>query len=159
MRRGAFALLAEGQKEKAVQLTDQYFEAFPEMNFPYDYRTLTMLDVYFQAGEYEKAKPHMELLAQNTYDFLEYIDSLDQSTLNSYEGEFGAFFNVMERLLNEASQAGDSAFRQELDNLFGSLSFFNEVNAPNMPGTPQILDTPQDTGPQPVSIDPSELNQ
>ncbi|PHN05449.1 glycosyltransferase family 117 protein [Flavilitoribacter nigricans] len=156
MRRGAFAMLAEGKKEQAIQLVDQYFEAFPAMNFPYDYRTLTMLDVYFQAGEYEKAKPHMEILAQSTYDFLEYIDSLDQATLNSYEGEFGAFFNVMERLLNEASRAGDSAYRQELNNLFGSLSFFNEVNAPDMPATPQVLDTPQDTAPQPISIDPSD---
>ena len=156
MRRGAFALLAEGKREKATQLVDQYFEAFPAMNFPYDYRTLTMLDVYFQADEYAKAKPHMEILAQNTYDFLEYIDSLDPSTLNSYEGEFGAFFNVMERLLNEASRAGDSAYRQQLDNLFGSLSFFNEVNAPNMPATPQVLDTPQDTAPQQISIDPSD---
>lgn len=155
MRRGAFALLAAGQKEKAVQLVDQYFEAFPAMNFPFDYRTLTMLDVYFQANEYERAKPYVEILAQNTYDHLRYIDSLDQSTLNSYEGEFGAYFNVMERLLNEATRAGDTAYRQELDNLFGGLSFFDEVNAPNMQ-LPQVLDTPPDTSPQQISIDPAD---
>lgn len=158
MRRGAFALLSEGKKDKAMQLVDQYFEAFPAMNFPYDYRTLTMLDVYFQAGEYQKAKPYMEQLAQNTYDHLQYIDSLDQETLNSYEGELGAFFNVMERLLNEASSAGDAEFRKQLDELFGGLSFYKEVNAPNMQ-IPQMLDTPQDTGPQPVSIDPSDASE
>lgn len=155
MRRGAFALLAEGKKDKAIQMVDQYFEAFPAMNFPYDYRTLTMLDVYLQANEYERAKPHMQILAQNTYEHLKYIDSLNQSTLDSYESELGAFFNVMERLLNEASRAGDTAFRQELDGLFGGLSLYNEVNAPNVQ-MPQILDTPPDTSPQPVSIDPSE---
>lgn len=156
MRRGAFALLAEGKKEESMQLVDQYFEAFPNMNFPYDYRTLTMLDVYFQAGEYERAKPYMEVLAQNTHDFLKYIDSLDEDTLNSYEGEFGAFFNVMERLLNEATTAGDTEYRKQLDDLFRDLSMYSQVNAPSMP-PPQVFDTEPDTGPQTISIDPSEL--
>ena len=157
MRRGAFALLAEGQKEKSMQLVDQYFKSFPAMNFPYDYRTLTMLDVYLQAGEYERAKPHMQILAQNTFDQLEYIDSLgdDQETLNSYEGELGAFFNVMERLLSETSRAGDTAFRQELDNLFGSLSLYGQIQQQN-PQPPQVLDTPTDTGVQTISVDPNE---
>jgi hypothetical protein len=156
MRRGAFALLAEGKKDKSMELVDQFFEAFPNMNFPYDYRTLTMLDVYFQAGEYERAKPYMEILAQNTYDFLEYIDSLDQETLDSYESEFGAYFSVMERLLNEATSAGDTEYRKQLDELFGSLSFYNQVNAPSMP-PPRVMDTAPDTGPQTISIDPGAV--
>ena len=55
MRRVSFELLRDGEKEKAMTLVDKYFESFPHKNFPYDYRTMMMLDVMYQANEYQKA--------------------------------------------------------------------------------------------------------
>ena len=69
--------------ERATDLIDKYFEVFPHMNFPYDYRTMYMLSVYFQAGAYDKAKPHLEILARETADRTarrtELLDGIEKS--------------------------------------------------------------------------------
>ncbi|MEO1626832.1 MAG: DUF2723 domain-containing protein, partial [Bacteroidota bacterium] len=41
--RASRTLLDQGQKDKAVQLVDQYFAAFPHMNFPYDANTILFI--------------------------------------------------------------------------------------------------------------------
>ncbi len=62
----AWGLNDKGQKDKAVAIIEKYLQAFPEMNFPYDWNTMQMLNVMIQAGGYEKAKPHLERPANET---------------------------------------------------------------------------------------------
>lgn len=120
MRRVSFELLRDGQKDKAMALVDKYFESFPHKNFPYDYRTMMMLDVLYQANEYQKAKPHMEILAQETLDYLEYYTSiLDNKNFQaSYADQYSLRNRDMERLLEEAQRQNDTEFLQKWEPLF-----------------------------------------
>ncbi|NET39288.1 MAG: DUF2723 domain-containing protein, partial [Cyanothece sp. SIO1E1] len=105
---------------KAMALVDKYFESFPHKNFPYDYRTMMMLDVLYQANEYQKAKPHMEILAQETLDYLEYYTSiLDNKNFQaSYADQYSLRNRDMERLLEEAQRQNDTEFLQKWEPLF-----------------------------------------
>ncbi|GAB5551736.1 MAG: DUF2723 domain-containing protein [Saprospiraceae bacterium] len=121
MVRTGEALNREGKQEQAVALGDQYFEAFPNFNFPYDYQTAYMLDVYIRAGAYEKAKPHLDILANNILDELEFYGSLSPQVLqSSYAQQQRYAQTTASSLLSFAQQADDQESLQRYQALFGS---------------------------------------
>ena len=121
MVRTGEALNREQKQDQAIALGDQYFEAFPNFNFPYDYQTAYMLDVYIRAGAYEKAKSHMDILANNTLDELEFYASLSPRVLQSSYAQQQRFAqNTASTLLSFAQQADDQETLQRYQALFGS---------------------------------------
>ncbi len=130
-RRAAMDLLAKGEEDKAVELVDKYFEAFPHMNFPYDYKVMYMVQVYIQAGQYEKAKPHLQTLANETLQQLNFFYSLDQDVLNSsFRNQFDLFNNLKEDMIRTVSRAGDTEFEEELRTMFEPYRIQNTENTP-----------------------------
>ncbi|MEL7426831.1 MAG: DUF2723 domain-containing protein, partial [Bacteroidota bacterium] len=122
MQRGALALLEEGDRDRAVALVDEYFDAFPDMNFEYNIHAAYMLGIYSQADAYDKAKPHMQILARNIEQRLDYFMSLDDGVLQrSYGTDFQASIAVADRLVAYATRAGDTDYVNELRSVFGSF--------------------------------------
>ncbi len=129
IRRAALQLIAAGKKDKAIALADKYFEAFPHMNFPYDYRTMYMLTVYFSADAYEKAKPHMKILAEELAQQLNYYASVSTNIFTaSFEREAGISRQMANALYIEATKAKDDKFAEELQQLF--KGYLDERPAP-----------------------------
>jgi hypothetical protein len=127
MRRTAMEMLRRGERERAIELADKYFEGFPHMNFPYDYRAFTMIQVYLQAGDYDRAKPHLEILAGEIADQLEFFESIDSNVLqNSFPNDYGLSMQLMDQLLRIAEDEGDTEFLQRLEGLFAPF----QVNMP-----------------------------
>lgn len=119
IRRTAYQMLRENDKERAVNLTDKYFEAFPNMNFEYDYRTWPMIGVYLQSDAYDKAKPYIRQLALNTTDNLEYYLSLDERIIeSSFRAEAALSYSTLESILREVQRQKDTEFLAELEGLF-----------------------------------------
>ena len=119
MRRAALRMLQEGKRQQAVDLIDKYFEAFPDMNFPYDYRAYYMISVYLQADAYDKAKPHMAILANEVADHLRFYNSIDPAVLeSSFETDYLLAMRTKDDLIRDASQNHDTEFVQELQALF-----------------------------------------
>jgi hypothetical protein len=119
IRRAAYQLLRENNNANAIELTDKFFEAFPNMNFAYDYRTWPMIGVYLQSNAYDKAKPHIETLAKNTADNLEYYLSLSEEIIeSSYRSETMLSYNTMESIVQEVSRRNDPAFLKQIQDLF-----------------------------------------
>lgn len=119
VRRAAMQALNENKTEMAVAMVDRYFEAFPAMNFTYDFRTFYMLGVYLQAGEYAKAKPHLEILSNELTDRLRFYNSLDPNVIqSSFDTDYALSYQTMENVINVVRQAGDQEFLQKLEGLF-----------------------------------------
>ena len=119
MLRTAETFVRQGNMEKAVDLAEKYLEVFPHMNFPYDYRTMRLLDVMVVAGAYEKAKPHLDILAEETLAHLRFYNSLDQDDLEAGFGQdFGLAMRTKDDLITAAERGGDAAFKQQLENMF-----------------------------------------
>ncbi len=120
MRRAALQFIAEGKKDKAVALADRYFESFPHRNFPFDYRTMYMLTVYFQADAYEKAKPYVETLAKELSDNLNYYYSVDQRIFtNSFERDAEASAQAAQVIFLEADKAKDEEMLKKMRDWLG----------------------------------------
>jgi hypothetical protein len=119
IRRAAGAFLEAGDNKKAIAMIDEYFKRFPHMNFPYDYRTYYMLDVYFQAGVYQKAKPIMQILAKETAQYLKFLQDQDPDVIQtSYQTQKELNTRTMDFLLRDAAQYKDEKFLAELNKMF-----------------------------------------
>ncbi len=133
MVRSAESFMKKGEKGKAVQMADQFFAAFPNMNFRFDFQALQMLDIYIEAGAYEKAKPHIVEMANETDEYLRFFNSIDTKTRLSGDG-FGRenrFYDgqydkngrqvspgAKDQLIQFAKRGGDKELEDELRNKF-----------------------------------------
>jgi hypothetical protein len=118
IRRAAFDLIGKGQNPKAIDLIDAYFKGFPANNFPYDYRSYYMIEGYIAAGAFDKAKPHLEILAKETGEKLRFFSSLKQEMISSsFNNEFMLFNRIKGDLVNSASRIGDNEFVTRLEKL------------------------------------------
>lgn len=122
MLRGAQELMKYDQS-KAIALADKYFEGFPNMNFPYDDSIFPFIQMYYQAGEMEKAKKHMRILAEVSAERLNFFDGMDEDIRdNSFRREYVLALRGANNALNSVNNLGDPAFATEMNNLLGSWS-------------------------------------
>ncbi len=122
MVRTAFKLIGEGEKDKSIKLMDQFFTAFPDMNFPYNFETWSNIGVYLAADAYDKAKPHMKILAKRLQQDLLYYTSLDQETLeSSFYREYYFSRRAAQDMIDEATRRGDTEYAKELKEMFSGF--------------------------------------
>lgn len=127
IRRAAMQFLEEGQNEKAVAMADKYFQAFPNMNFPFHYQTLFILDAYWRANAYDKAAPIMEQLAKNVDDKLDFYDSIDDNTLaTSYQEDYRQSTVIMQRLLQEVDRSQNEELKARIRAIFAEHLYLVE---------------------------------
>lgn len=119
IERTAYTYLAEGENQKAVDLAEKYFEAFPHMNFPYDARILNLLRIYEQAGAYGQSKKHIEILADETEQFLKFYQSLSREDFNKgFAEDQRTALQVIGELERLATSNADTEFLNELKSRF-----------------------------------------
>lgn len=119
--RAARRMNDKGEKDKAVELIEKYLAAFPHFNFPYDWNTMQMLNVMINAGAYDKAKPHLETLAEETRQHLKFYNSIDPSFTDpngDFEQDYALAINAKEGLLRAVRNQGDDEFLQKLEEMF-----------------------------------------
>jgi hypothetical protein len=117
--RAALDLAKKGDKDRAVKLLDKNFEAFPNMNFPYNAQTMYFIDAYVQAGAYENGKKHIKILAQNLFENLTFYNGLKQEDKRgTFQQDFMQDLQTKEQLLNLVGQMKDTAYKAELDKMF-----------------------------------------
>ena len=82
---------------------------------------MQILNAMIQAGGYEQAKPHMEVLAEEMVDWLEFLESIDPE-LSALSGDFGQDYglaiNSKEALIRAATRAEDQEFVDRLEEMF-----------------------------------------
>jgi len=114
-------LMEKGDTEKALAVGDQYFAAFPDMNFPFFYQTLLMLQPYFQAEQTERVRPVIEQLARNTADRLDFYDSLTEEQRQiSYPGEVARGRAIVQSLLQQVRRPGREDLKATIEQILGN---------------------------------------
>jgi len=111
--------LKHGDKEKALALAKKYLEVFPDMNFPYDYRTMRFLSLMVEAGAYEETKPHLKKLANRLENMLTFYFSLDDRDLEAgFSQDLGLTLRTKDDLVALVKKQEDDAFATELEKQF-----------------------------------------
>jgi hypothetical protein len=121
--RSAEEMLAEGKNQEAIDITDAYFKGFPNMNFPYDARTLPHINIYIRAGALDKAKEHIRILAQVSKEYMEFFNSLDEDDLKAgFNLDYRLTTSAVSEILKVSKNLKDDAFAQEMETLLGQYA-------------------------------------
>ena len=114
----------KGQKEKAGALIEKYLQSFPNYNFTYDWNTMQMLNIMINAGAFDKAKPHLEILAKETADKLAFYRSIDPSMIDkggSFEQDYGLAMNTKDIILSTVKGKNDEEFSKKMEAMFSFM--------------------------------------
>jgi hypothetical protein len=113
-------MMEEGKTKEAVEITDKFFEGFPNMNFPYDARIMPHINIYVRAEEYEKAKFHIRILAKEMAEYMVFFDSIDEDDLKSgFNLDYRLANSAISEILKVSKGMKDDAFAKEMEDLLG----------------------------------------
>ncbi|MBK8554304.1 MAG: DUF2723 domain-containing protein [Lewinellaceae bacterium] len=105
-------LVSEGKNDKAIALTDKYFEVFPQFNFTYDQFSALMTDVYGRAGAKDKAAAKIRDIAKTMDEILQYHASLSPEYQRAYAQDAQAALGTVQLMMRTASDTKDEQPKQ-----------------------------------------------
>ena len=118
LMRAAIEFDKKGDKKKAADMANKYFEAFPNMNFPYDSGIMPFISVLINAKDFESAKKHLRILAQETTQYLRFYESQpDQEVFDAFGNDYQYRLSAASDVIENASKVEDPAFKKEMEAL------------------------------------------
>ncbi len=108
----AEALIAKGEKEKAVKVLDKCLEVMPEHNVPFNFFLLPVVESYYHAGAFDKANALNQRLFDIYEEDLNYYSGLPKTYQKSVQTELNRAMAILNRLVQLAQING----QQELFN-------------------------------------------
>lgn len=116
MLRDAEDLEARGESQKAIAIANKYFEAFPNMNFPYDAGIIPFIQVLIQAKDFESAKKQIKILADQTKQYIDFYDSqTSQRVFDSFKNDYEYRLSAAQNILEMVKTINDEAFTKEIN--------------------------------------------
>lgn len=116
--RTAKAMLARGEKEKAIELMDKCLEEFPDEKIPFDMYMIPFIEVYYDAGATEKANA----VTQRVFDIynqnMDYYYSLGEQHSKYYEKEYNQTLGIMQQLSMMAKGNNQTELYETIDSTF-----------------------------------------
>lgn len=122
MLRAAIEFDRQGIKDKAVAMANKYFEAFPHMNFPYDSGIMPFINVLISAKDFESAKKHLRILAEETKQYITFYESqTDKDVFDSFRQDYEYRLGAIQDVLDNAKKVEDPAFEKEMSDMLNPL--------------------------------------
>ncbi|MBL0026240.1 MAG: DUF2723 domain-containing protein [Saprospiraceae bacterium] len=128
MLRAALEFDRKGEKKKASDMVNKYFEAFPNMNFPYDSGVMPFINVLIDVKDFESAKKQLRILAEETRQYIEFYESqTDKKVFESFGQDYQYRISAAQDVMENAKKVEDPAFEKEMS---AKLSKFIKAPAP-----------------------------
>ncbi len=129
MIRLANVLLQQGDKERAMKVADKCLEVYPNMNFPYDTQTLSLIRIYEQAGNLEKGKKHVITLAEEFADRMNFYKSLSRSqAIETFASDRRDVAGGIQQLIQIVDASGSEPLKKEVKTILAK-----ELDVQNVP--------------------------
>ena len=129
----AIELMQQGSLEEAATCLQQALAAARSENGEQHESVAVTLnnlgELYHIAGAYDQAKPHMEILANETFDILQFCESLSIDDLeNGFQQDYLMALRTKDQLISAVTAAGDSEFQQALEERFAPFQIATPPN-------------------------------
>ena len=129
MIRLSTVLLQQGDNERAMDIADKCLEVYPNMNFPFDNQTLSLIRVYQQGGDLERGKKHILTLATELVDRMNFYRSLVKpEAVETFRGDRQSVEQAISQLNQLVDLAGSEALKKEVKDILAS-----ELTGTNIP--------------------------
>lgn len=122
MLRASATMTQLGDTKRAADIAKKYFEGFPHMNFAYDAGVVPFLNVLVRAREFDDAKKHIRILAEESRQYMKFFESLDEQELESFQQDMGFYTRGIEDVLSLSKEVEDPAFANEISDLVSAYS-------------------------------------
>jgi len=117
----AEALNNEGKHEKAVEVIDKMFELFPNERIPLSYDSFPAIEQYFKAGENEKGTAVARILADNSFELLEYYIALPGHFARAVQDEQNREISLLKNILVLSQRYNQTDLNKEVDSRLQKL--------------------------------------
>lgn len=113
----AQALADDNKVDSAARIADQVAALFPNEKFPFDMYMIPFLEVFYQAGEIEKANQMNEALIKNYEENLVFYESLSERFTQYYGQDREQAFMVLGRLGELAREYQQTELADRVDGI------------------------------------------
>ena len=117
-KRLASALMEEGKVQKAVEVADKCFEEFPPEKLPLEYFAWPFIEIYYRAGESDKAINISRLLVDRYSKEIDYYISFPTSNVNAFDTEIRQSMDLLRLIAKLASDFGQTEYVAEIEQVF-----------------------------------------
>lgn len=117
----AQALLQKGEKEKAIEVLDKMFELFPNEKIPLSYDSNPALEMYYQAGEIDKANNISRIIANNSLQKLRYYILLPKKFSNAVQKDQSNEMASIQNIMMLADRFEQEELKNDIDNQLQEL--------------------------------------
>jgi hypothetical protein len=118
MLRVAQSLIRLGEKKKAEELLDLYFKHFPIQKFSVEMDYVYYADLYYKAGQIDKANKLVEQMAKIYKEDLEYYYSFTGDFAEAYKDDIQTSLEVIRSLQMLATQNKQEKLGKQLEDIF-----------------------------------------
>ena len=108
----AYMLTREGKNDKAIQVLDRCIEVFPEENVPYDASIYNIASLYFELGEYDKAKQVAKKMIDRSITNVDWMMRLNPSQKITVTNYIERELSLLQSILS-LSNTYDKEFAQQ----------------------------------------------
>jgi hypothetical protein len=115
--RVAQSLIHLGEKKKAMDLMDMFFKYFPNKKFSIDMDDAIFANLYYKAGEVEKANKMVEMIAKVYSDNLEYYYSFTGWSADHYKDDIQNSLEMLHGLQMLATQNNQDKLAKQMENI------------------------------------------
>jgi hypothetical protein len=112
-------LTMEQKKDKAIALSDKFFEVFPTLNFAHDQFSTYMADSYARNGANDKAAAKIREIASQMEQQLRYIEVQEPAFKAAYRQDQQFILSSVQTMMGSAAFMKDDALMSELEAQFG----------------------------------------
>jgi hypothetical protein len=103
----AGALIAEGKKDKALEVLDYCMKVIPGKTIPHTYVSVVLASQYYQLEQKEKAEAILDEILTNSLQYLKWFSTLNQNQLRSAASDFGQHLGIVSEVLQISQNYGN----------------------------------------------------
>ncbi|MGM9760728.1 MAG: protein O-mannosyl-transferase family [Parabacteroides sp.] len=115
----AASLIAEGKKDKALNVLDKAMQVLPPENVPLDYSALSLAEMYYELGQQEKAEAIYSGIADGAMRNVNWFFRLSPQQFTSVLGELEHNLAVVQEILRVSKRYNPEfgkKYQEEFDN-------------------------------------------
>jgi hypothetical protein len=116
--RVAQSLIHTGEKKKALELMELYYKNFPYQKFSLDMDDAIFANLYYKAGETQKANKLVETIGRTYGENLEYYYSFTGEFADAYKEDIQGALEMIRSLQMLATQNSQEKIAREMEALF-----------------------------------------
>jgi len=117
----ARALIEDDDKKRAIEVLDKMFEIFPDERIPLSYDSMPAAELYFLAGDTAKGVELVRTLAKNSFEMIEYYNSLPARLAVFTESDLNNQISVLNNMKIVANRYKQNELNKEIDDRLTQL--------------------------------------